>query len=290
MTLDACHTRLLDSGSVEGEMRLVDLHPESHRMKPIYAVIGALAALGALGCTASNDATKANGDAGTGAPPEEKNLSCVAILQCAAPCDESDEPCQEACLGRGSEEGKSAVNALVRCATENGCTELECFQTKCAADVATCLAAPAPTGGTPLDGGAAPIGSIPANMIGTWQHISTYGSVDGFVFNADGTAKRTRMQTGTVAGCSSDVSSEANGTAVFSDDGTAFTFNIEVSTASTLKCGAYTSVPATTGAFEFRIEPTSYAGNPIRIVMGSGCSFTNADDVQLYCSSTYYRL
>jgi hypothetical protein len=251
----------------------------------LAAMVGVLG----LACTST---TGTNPDGGgskqdAAAPAAEKNLTCLAILKCLADCPAADMACPDACADKGSADGKAKVVALAQCVETNKCMDVMCLETSCATQLDACLAPPPQTGGTPLDG-SAPMGSIPQKYVGSWQHTSSYGSTDAFVFRADGTLSRKQFMLGNLSGCSSSTAIQSDGTAVFMGDD--FTFNITKSDVTTNKCGVFTTVPGSTGAFPFSAAPTQYTDNPIRIFDLANCTYTTQYDREFHCSNTYYPM
>ncbi|MHB8874966.1 MAG: hypothetical protein ACYC8T_14865 [Myxococcaceae bacterium] len=123
---------------------------------------------------------------GGGVAPPAPNLSCLQILKCIIDCPDIDTACPDACVEKGSVEGKANVISFAQCIETNGCTDATCLQTNCAASLNLCVTSSAPdTGGTPLQG-TAPPGSVPADLVGVWSGARD-GITQEMTFNADGT-------------------------------------------------------------------------------------------------------
>lgn len=140
-----------------------------------------VACLSALACSP--------GSSGTSTPPPPP-LSCMQILQCIADCADTATACPDACITKGTPEGKTNINAFGSCVEQAQCTELTCVEDNCKASLDACVTSSAPkSGGTPL-GGTAPPGSVPADLVGTWSGARS-GITERLVFNADGSGNWT---------------------------------------------------------------------------------------------------
>jgi hypothetical protein len=250
-----------------------------------------------LGCSSTNRAdTGADGgtsspDSGTLTLPDggaivQKELACLAVLQCAVDCPETGAACRDACLARGTDDGQAKALALATCLNENNCQDSNCLDANCAPEYDACLTVPPPTGGKPI-AGPAPPGSVPAEWVGTWKH-TTYTGADNFTFNADGTAQRKQVETSAFSGCSNTVAFEDSGTAVFTAARDGFTFYITKSTQTSSACGQASTAPGTTGAFDFTLEAIPALGpGHYWFFRVQDCPVTAEIDKRIQCGGEY---
>ena len=82
-------------------------------------------------------------------------LSCKEIVeQCDSQC--SDPLCVHRCTPQGTEEARGQHQALIDCGQSNGCSDQDCMEQNCSAEVQACMgpaeaapeAAPAPPADT----------------------------------------------------------------------------------------------------------------------------------------------
>jgi len=114
--------------------------------------VGLLLALSLLGCV-----SKAK-EAINGPEPEGGGtLTCKEVVeQCDSQC--SDPFCVNRCTPQGNDDAKVQHQALIDCGQSNGCTDQDCMEQKCSAEIQTCMG-PADGGGPeapsapPTDGG-----------------------------------------------------------------------------------------------------------------------------------------
>ncbi len=250
------------------------------------ATLGLIPLLAACTIVQNNPGTGGSG-AATPGPDEAKNLGCVAILQCAVDtCAETDDACQRACLARGTDDGQAKAVALVNCVQANACQDATCLEAKCPNEYKACLTVPPPSGGKPIVG-TAPTGSVPPEFVGTWKYTS-YTMADDFTFNADGTAIRNILETGSLSGCSSSVGFATSGTVVFSEAKDSFTFYVTSATTTSSSCGQPTSSPGTTGAFDFTLEPIPALGpGKYWFFRVQDCPVTAEADKRVQCGNEY---
>lgn len=139
-------------------------------------------AIGA-GCTASS--TGANNAAATGGSANDAGttqsapggLGCNDILACVAKCSADDKACADACIAKGSPDGKGKANALGQCIEKNQCADSSCVKASCNSELTACVNSKTATSGAP-----AAQGSLPAELVGRW-----FGRTEGYELHADGT-------------------------------------------------------------------------------------------------------
>lgn len=126
------------------------------------ASVATLSALFSAGCTFPQATQSASdgGGAATPSPTTAPGLSCRKILQCGSACPDTDTACPDACVDRGSPDGKSQFRSLAACIEQEKCTEATCTQNKCAASLNACADTSAPS--APDAGGAGSAGSEPS--------------------------------------------------------------------------------------------------------------------------------
>jgi hypothetical protein len=238
--------------------------------------------------SAPNGATPSstNGDPGA-ATAVAKNLTCVALLQCAVDtCGERDDACQSACFARGTDDGQAKAQTLVGCLSANNCQDADCLESHCSTEYAACLTVPASSGGKPVEG-AAPTGSVPPDFVGTWKYTSG-GRADDFTFNADGTASRKQLETSSFSGCSSSVAFEWTGTVVFNAAKDGFTFYVTTATNTSNACGQSTSSAGSVGAFDFTLEAIPALGpGKYWFFRVQDCPVTAEADKRIQCGNEY---
>jgi hypothetical protein len=84
-------------------------------------------------------------DAGTTSDASSE-LDCPGVFDCVTLCADGDDPCVEACVGRGSAPAVALVNDVLACAQRNACTDEACLSMRCGPELLACA-------GTPADGG-----------------------------------------------------------------------------------------------------------------------------------------
>jgi hypothetical protein len=212
-------------------------------------VVGVLAL---SGCTVNTGNASPSGTATPGSNTTEtptdgegtSGLTCYEIAECAAKCRNGDEACAEACIAKGSGEGKAAADALNACGTKHACADSECVATSCQAEIDACKA----------QGSSKPAagGSIPANLVGTWTSTGG-GAYIVRTFNADGTYGETSVLT--VSGsCESKQTYDIEGTAAFA--ATTMTLNRVSGTLTSETCSGKSTkdVTASTETKSWKLE------------------------------------
>jgi hypothetical protein len=134
------------------------------------------------GCTVPTTGTNATG------VQKSDGVSCSVIADCAGKCADGDNACIDACIAKGTPDAQAKAGALKKCIDANACADSACMQSKCSSEVNACAAqAPSSSGGAPATG------SVPADLVGTWQDMTTL-----YEIKADGTLHRaTNVTTGT---------------------------------------------------------------------------------------------
>jgi hypothetical protein len=118
-------------------------------------------------------------------------------------CPEVDEDaCVDACDARATTEAHAQVLGLTMCFEDAECTDETCFEEECAAPFDTCIASSSPEiQGSPFQGGAPP-GSIPAELVGTWEGVWD-GNTEKLVLNGDGSGSLEFSRTWQQSACQS---------------------------------------------------------------------------------------
>lgn len=98
-------------------------------------------------------------EAVTGPEPEGGGtLSCKEIVeQCDSQC--SDPLCLHRCTPQGTEEARAQHDALLDCGQRNGCSDQDCMEQSCGAEIQACMGpaeaapetAPEPSAEPPAD-------------------------------------------------------------------------------------------------------------------------------------------
>lgn len=170
--------------------------------------IGAVALVGAFtfGCSSSTSGASPGGTGTSGGGTASGSaLTCTGILECASKCADGDQPCEDACVAKGSPDAKAAVEDIVTCSTQNSCADEACFKANCSKELAACVKPPT---GQPLTGELPP-GNVPSDLVGQWY---SFGEL--WDFKADGSVIHgANVKT---SGC--NTSSNESGTAVASGE------------------------------------------------------------------------
>ena len=239
------------------------------------ALFLSLACAFAFGCSSSSGSGPVAGGGATsdaGAAASGSALNCAGLIECGASCAEEDAACSDACLAKGSPTAKAAVDKVVGCVNDNACTDSDCIQANCAAEIDACVAPPSGSG-EPLTG-ATPAGSVPTDLVGKWHSRD-----DFYEFMADGTVAR--VTEGKVGGCKS--SRLEKGTAVTEGANLTVYFTSSVFTLCD-KPGNSAYTPKSEG-FTYLVEPSTVG---IRLVLASKtCSYTDPAAARFYCSTSY---
>ena len=251
-------------------------------------VAAVLMAAAIAGCTTTTSSappgTTGAGDAGAATSSDTSGLTCLAVLQCAVAC--ADQPCADACFARGDADAQTKASAFGDCLTQNNCSDRSCLDANCSDSFNACIARPTQPAGAPITG-EAPQGSVPADFVGTWKYTSTFGTSDNFTFNADGTASRKQLSIGSFSGCTTTTAFEDEGTVVFDSAG-GFKFFITKSTTTSSQCGASSSMPGTTGAFDFTTEAIPALGpGKYWFFWVQGCPVTSEADKRVQCGHEF---
>jgi len=72
------------------------------------------------------------------AQDDEGPLSCNEIFACFAECADGEQACIDDCFSQGNSASQNAVSAIGACVRENGCSDNDCVEANCAAQVRTC--------------------------------------------------------------------------------------------------------------------------------------------------------
>lgn len=193
--------------------------------------------LAAVGCTSTSSRAV---DGGTSsvleAPVVDPPLTCLGILECVGGCPSNEPNCASGCLDKGSTEGQGLLVALLQCDQDNMCPDGACLQTKCGAEVASCVSqasAASSTSGGAAAAGAAPVGSLPSSVVGTWTWVSSNGAIS-YTFNPDGTYTQSFLYENSYL-CDNRIFSMRSGTAV--GDATSLTLVDQSRSQNTITCG-----------------------------------------------------
>jgi len=262
-------------------------------------VVASLLVLGILalsaGCTVNASRASASASDGGGSGPGSGStgglgldggaaaaggLTCVAIFDCAAACPEGgDDTCANACLERGSEEGKAAATSMAACFETHECTDGECLKASCGTELTACVTQKEPE--KPIDG--APPGVVPADLVGKWHHF--YGPTahtHDFTFGSDGTAAEYITTGHSMGGCGTTGLGDSTGTVVFA--GTTMTYYKAAGTEVWNTCGKETVRPATPSSREYQWSLDA-SGNLVLVDRGNQACLDNPSS----CTSTYTR-
>jgi hypothetical protein len=156
----------------------------------------ALAAACATGAASTTNGAAADGggasnvavslEAGT-AP---SGLSCLGVLKCSGACSDVDAGgCVEGCLAQTRPSSKAVTTAFATCIDDNQCADATCIQAKCEGELSACVSDDASDlQGTPTSE-PAPAGSVPAELVGGWNHLDTTLGAS-YLFAADGSTKQ----------------------------------------------------------------------------------------------------
>jgi hypothetical protein len=152
-------------------------------------IVGVFAVGGCSSTTSSSSGATADGGASNGSV--ESALTCIGILECASTCGDDNTPCEDACIGKGTPDAKTDIDAIVACIDKFTCEDEVCFRENCSSELATCVK---PAAGKPLTGDA-PAGNVPGDLVGKW-----YSHGELWEFRADGSV--THGGTVDTSGCS----------------------------------------------------------------------------------------
>jgi hypothetical protein len=243
---------------------------------PAAALLGVLSFACSPSTTGSGvapDGGATTADGGASGASGARALSCSAIFDCAGACAD-DQACQDKCLAQGSPASQDAANGVVKCASDNACTDSDCLKTSCETELQACATSTSASGET-FDG-QAPMGNVPPELVGKW-----HSSDEVYEFRADGTASYyTQSKT---SGCLT--TSLENGTAVVNGESLTIYFTSRVQkVCDTQGSGAYTpkSVP-----FTFRIDPATETLKPILRLKELNCRYSDPAAADMYCRVGY---
>lgn len=217
----------------------------------------------------------AAGDGGAeGGSVGAATLGCVEILECASACPDPDEgdACANACLGRGNAQGKVLVEALVTCASENGCSDGACLRTKCENSVGECLAqSSAAVQGDPSATPPAATGAFPADLVGLWSQVGlTNGS--SFEFEANGATTQLFINETNYL-CRSKITVAASGTTTVS--GSTLAFYRREGTQTTINCdGPAKAAPMGPATLTYTLERGKLDGKDTLVLTMAGSTPT----------------
>ncbi len=277
----------------------------NHTLGAVAALVSAASFAALLtavtaGCTATQQVTPAGSDGGAdggAAAPARPGLSCVQILQCVGACVDSDTPCPDACVEKGDVEGKANVIAFATCVDKEKCADAACIQAKCATSLNVCVTSSAPkVGGTPLQG-AAPPGSVPADLVGTWAGARD-GTTERLIFNADGSGTWESAVVSQQSACANSNTTTRKGNIVISDSTiTVYATSIVLTDQRCAPPAATTNKPGATEGMKWHRPDGAPDPNTIFIVNNEcaakfpgqeSCdSFTCA--INLYCTARLHR-
>jgi hypothetical protein len=236
-----------------------------------------------VGCSSSSSngggaAPGADGGAGGTGAPGTTALSCSDILDCIGKCPSSDDSCPDACANKGTPAAKDAVIALATCIDKNKCADTDCVGAKCATEIQTCAAAG--SGATKTTGGTAPAkGSLPAELVGEWVSSTVL-----YDFRADGTlARYSEVTTG---GCHSK--GAETGVGVASGD----SLSIYFKTGSFQICDKPSDGSYKPGQEDFTyslVDGAGINGEQGLKLLDTHCTYTDAANIGLYCTTWVYR-
>ncbi len=151
------------------------------------------------------------GDGGAVAPPPP--TSCQQTLDCMFSCPMGDMPCQNACYALGSTSGNALLLAFAQCVEDESCNDADCIVDFCSDSLLACAGASRPESvGTPLPG-AAPPGSVPADLVGLWSGARN-GDTTKLTLGADGSGVWETIGTTSYYACSTSSGVTRTGTIV----------------------------------------------------------------------------
>lgn len=218
----------------------------------IFGLFGALAlttlacnvdSSGASGADSNDDdasETDPDDDSHPNGDPSKPSAStsgstCPEIVGCVVECDEADDACQQACYDAGSRSGQALVDELVACLDAARCGDDEsCTREKCGSSIEACVAdAATREQGTPTED-PAPTGSIPPELVGSWETIGVSSGLH-FEFAADASTIHLAIFKVGMASCSSEISVASDGVSTVS--GATLSYHRATGTQKSKSCG-----------------------------------------------------
>lgn len=236
--------------------------------------------VGLAACSSTNAASSSSGttsDGGT-TPTGAVPLTCAGVFDCAAPCGETDKACEDKCLSQGSSAAQTAVNAVAKCFTDNGCADADCFKEKCPTELQACIDSAKSGTSEPLTG-TPPAGSVPSEMVGKWAAREII-----WEFFADGTAKR--LTSGKVGGCKSD--RLESGTATVSGSNLTVYFTSTKVTVCDAP-GNSSNYQPNSVAFTWRSGKTT-DGAPTLFIQEVKCPYDDPKAAEFYCGTAFDKI
>jgi hypothetical protein len=90
------------------------------------------------GSSGDGDGSSGDGDgtSGDGDGDGTSGLACFQVYACAEACP--DQACVDACFASGSASGAAEAGALQDCIDQNGCTNDNCIEQNCGAEITAC--------------------------------------------------------------------------------------------------------------------------------------------------------
>lgn len=200
------------------------------------------------------------------------DLTCNEIFDCAAGCpDNNADTCSDACLARGSDQGRPLAEKLATCYLTNKCADATCLNAKCLTELTECITQQRAV--QPI-AGPVPKGAVPAALVGKWSHFYTPTSHrHDFTFNADGTAAEYITTTSIGIGtCATSGIGDYTGNVVFTD--TTMTFYATAGTSVFSSCGNDTTHPVKPNSHEYGWS-TDASGQLVLVDRGSQSCLDN---------------
>lgn len=231
----------------------------------------------AAGCSSSTSGASPSGTGGDGGTTTAGGalLTCSGIIECGSKCADNDTACSNACIAKGSPAAKEAVNAVVTCFTDNACQDSACFQTKCPKQIEACVASG--NGGGEAISGAAPMGNVPADLVGRWHSYD-----DFYEFSADGTVAR--VTEGKIGSCKS--SRLEKGTAVAQGNTLTIYLTSSVTTICDKPGTGSTNYVANSKGFTYTVGPSN-VGTKLVLTETTTCHYADPNLASQYCVVAY---
>ncbi len=247
---------------------------------------------GAGGSGAANTGGGANtggsgtgGSGGSGAAPTFGPSTCMGMLECVVNCPNNDQACTDNCLAQGSQAEQNKLISLANCVSNNNCPDVACIQTKCTAELTTCVDSTATGSGQPNPGGTVPTGSVPPQLVGQW---TTVGSTEwaSFTFNADGSATHHSYKESTLS-CTIVVDAKWDtGSATVSGDTLTVNLGAGLTTVAykPADCGTAYSKPSQPTTYTYKWKLDTSTSPPYLELTDSPCNMP-----AIYCTDRYKK-